>query len=96
MERLLHSSKFLILVMDTIITLILFFVGQADPAATDKVQFVITALQPIFVVIIGAVAAEDYAAKAAGQGAVGKFILKPSASGDWSSVNIDKDAHSKS
>lgn len=81
MERLLYSRKFWLLVLDTVISVILHFIAQGDPAQAENVKFLITAIQPVFVVIIGAIAVEDYAAKA---------------SGNWPGVTADKDAHSKS
>jgi hypothetical protein len=54
-KRLLYSRKFLVLVLDTVISMILHFVGG------ESVQFLITALQPVALMIIGAIAAEDIA-----------------------------------
>ena len=56
-KRLLYSRKFLVLVLDTVISVILHYAGGADA------QFLITALQPVALVIIGAIAAEDIAEK---------------------------------
>ena len=57
--RLFRSRKFLLLLLDTIISLVLHFAGGQD------VEFVIGALQPVFAFIIAAIAYEDAAAKRA-------------------------------
>lgn len=67
MNRLLHSSKFWTLVLDTVISLALFFsLKYLAPAAYEDVEFIILAIQPVFVALIGAIAWEDSAAKRAG------------------------------
>jgi len=64
---LLRSRKFLLLCLDTIISLILFFVGKyATPNLAEDVNFIIAAYQPVFVAIIVAISVEDAAAKRAG------------------------------
>jgi hypothetical protein len=65
MTALLHSRKFLILVLDTAISLILFGVGRYWPSAMEDVRFVIGALQPVAVMMIAAIAWEDAAEKSA-------------------------------
>jgi hypothetical protein len=64
MKRLLSSSKFWLLVIDTVISLILFFVGKYAPMSLEDVKFIITAIQPVFAIVILAIAGEDIAAKA--------------------------------
>ena len=64
---LLRSRKFLLLVLDTAISLVLYFVGKyAAPELAEDVKFVIAAYQPVFVAIIIAISVEDAAAKRAG------------------------------
>ena len=54
---LLHSRKFLILVLDVATSIILYYFGGED------VKFLIAAIQPVIVMIIYAIAKEDAAAK---------------------------------
>jgi len=64
---LLRSRKFLLLVLDTVISFATFFIVKyAVPSLADDVLYVIGGLQPVFVVIIGAIAYEDGQAKKAG------------------------------
>jgi hypothetical protein len=64
MKRLLNSSKFWALILDTVISSVLFFVGKyAVPELAEDIKFVIMALQPVFLVLIAAIAAEDVAVK---------------------------------
>jgi len=58
------SRKFLILVLDTVISLALFFVGKYAMNAIEDVKFLILALQPVAVAIIYSIAVEDAAEKA--------------------------------
>lgn len=63
MDRLLHSSKFWLLVIDTVISLLLFFVGKYAGVALEDVKTIITYIQPIFVFVILAIMGEDIASK---------------------------------
>jgi hypothetical protein len=64
---LLKSRKFWLLILDTLISSALFFVGKyADPDLADDVKFLIASLQPVFIAIIGGIAIEDAAAKRSG------------------------------
>jgi len=64
---LLRSRKFLVLVLDTVISMVVFFVGRyAAPEMAEDIGFLIAALQPVAVMLIGAIAYEDAAAKRAG------------------------------
>ena len=64
---LLRSRKFLLLCLDTVLSMALFFVGKyATPELAEDVKFVIAAYQPVFVAIIVAISVEDAAAKRAG------------------------------
>ena len=62
-----QSRKFWLLILDLVISLVLYFGGKyLDPALFDDVKFLIGALQPVFAFIIAAIALEDAAAKRAG------------------------------
>lgn len=55
-----HSRKFWLLYADVVGSLVLYFaVKYAAPSVADDVKFVIAALQPVFLVLIGAIVAED-------------------------------------
>lgn len=61
-SSLLHSRKFWLLILDTIVSLGLYFVGKyAGAEVFEDVKLVILTLQPVFVTIIGAIAYEDVA-----------------------------------
>ena len=61
---LLRSRKFLLLVLDVVVSLALYFVGKyAGAGAFEDVKLVITSVQPVFIAIIVAIAVEDGAAK---------------------------------
>ena len=67
-KSLFHSRKFWLLVLDTVISLALYFVGKyAAPGIFEDVQMVIYGLQPVFVALIVAIAMEDSAALKAGR-----------------------------
>ena len=64
---LLRSRKFLLLVLDVVIQLVLYFVAKyATPALAEDIVFVIGVQQPVWVALIAAIAHEDAAAKKAG------------------------------
>lgn len=65
-QLLTQSRKFWLLVLDTAISLALFFTAKyAAPGALEDIKFVIAALQPVFVMLIYAIAHEDAAEKGA-------------------------------
>jgi hypothetical protein len=65
-SSLLHSRKFWLLILDTVISLTLYFAGKyADPSLAEDTKILIAALQPVFVAIIAAIAYEDAAASRA-------------------------------
>ena len=67
MKALLRSRKFLLLVLDVVISLITYFVTKyAVPTMADDVLLVIGTIQPIFVAIVVAISVEDAAAKRSG------------------------------
>ena len=80
MNRLIHSAKFWTLILDLVVSLILYFTGKyADPSAFEDVKFVIGAIQPVFIFLIGAIAYEDGKAKASGnyiQGALESVMVE--------------------
>ena len=67
MKRLLKSSKFMTLALDTAVSLATFFIGKYAGASTEDLLFLIGTLQPVALVMIGAIAYEDAAAKSAGR-----------------------------
>jgi uncharacterized membrane protein YjjP (DUF1212 family) len=60
LTRLLYSRKFLVLMLDTVISVVLYYCGGPD------VEFLIAALQPVAMMMIFAIAKEDSARFAAG------------------------------
>lgn len=71
MNGLLQSRKFWLLVLDTTISLVMYFVGKyATPALAEDIKIVIVALQPVFVAVIASIAYEDAAAKRANGGSL--------------------------
>ena len=60
---LLRSRKFWLLVLDTVVSLVLFFVSKYVPEAAEDVKFAILALQPVIIAVIVAIAWEDAAEK---------------------------------
>lgn len=66
-KRLFRSRKFLTLVLDTVISLIVFFVTKyAVPSFADDILYVIAAIQPIVLAVIVMWGVEDAAEKRAG------------------------------
>lgn len=61
LAKLLRSRKFLLLILDTVVSLVVLFVGLFFQASVEVVAIVIGLLQPVFVMIIGAIAYEDAA-----------------------------------
>ena len=57
-----HSRKFWLLILDTLISLVLYFVGKyATPTVLDDIKTLVVILQPVFIVVIAAIAYEDAA-----------------------------------
>ena len=66
-QALLASRKFLLLVMDVLGSLVLYFATKyAAPSIVNDIKYVLLALQPVFIMIIYAIAKEDAAQKASG------------------------------
>ena len=62
-----QSRKFLLLVMDVVGSLLLYFATKyAAASLVEDVKYVLLALQPVFIMIIYAIAKEDAAEKANG------------------------------
>ena len=59
MSSLLRSRKFWLAILDLVVSLTLFFVGKYAAFAVEDVNTVIVAIQPVFVMLIGAIAYED-------------------------------------
>jgi len=53
------SRKFLLLLLDTVISIALYFTGKYLPGAEADIKFVILGLQPVVVALIFAIAWED-------------------------------------
>lgn len=60
---LLRSRKFLILLLDTVISCVLFFVAKYATGSVEDVKILIAVLQPVVVALIIAIAVEDAAEK---------------------------------
>ena len=60
LQALLKSRKFLVLLLDTVMSLVLYFSAKYLAAgAVEDIKTVILALQPVVLVLIGAIAYED-------------------------------------
>ena len=67
MRSMFRSRKFLTLLLDTVISLVVYFVTKyAAPTAADDILFVIVGLQPVILAVIVMWGVEDAAAKRAG------------------------------
>jgi hypothetical protein len=58
-KALFESRKFWLLILDTVVSLVLYFVGKYAGPAFEDVKLVILSLQPIFLMLIYAIAYED-------------------------------------
>lgn len=59
---LLQSRRFWLMVIDLIISLVLYFTGKyATPQANDDIRFLIAAIQPVFLTIITAITVQSIA-----------------------------------
>lgn len=63
MPRLLKSAKFMTLLLDTVVSLATFFIGKYAGVSTEDLLFLIASIQPVAMMLIGAIAYEDAAAK---------------------------------
>jgi hypothetical protein len=60
-QKLLGSRKFLLLVLDTVISIVLWVAASYAPQAEEGVKFLIGALQPVVIMVIISIAWEDAA-----------------------------------
>jgi len=58
-KALFSSRKFLLMLLDTIVSIALYFVGKYIPNAEADIKFVILGLQPVIISVILAIAYED-------------------------------------
>ena len=66
-QALLQSRKFWLLILDTIVSVLTYFVGKYVVGAEGKdIIFLVTALQPIFLMAINSITREDVAQLQAG------------------------------
>jgi hypothetical protein len=65
---LIHSRKFWLLILDTVVSLLIYFISKYVPGAAEDVKLVIGLIQPVFVSIIIAIAVEDAALNKANGG----------------------------
>ena len=64
LKALMNSRKFLVMVLDVAVSLVLYFVVKyVAPSLVEDIKFVIAALQPVVVILINSIAKEDAAAK---------------------------------
>ena len=61
LKKLLYSRKFLLMVLDTVVSVVLYYFADIP-----NVEFIIASMQPVFIAIILAIAVEDAAEKSAG------------------------------
>ena len=61
LRKLLKSRKFLLLLLDTFVSIGLWVAASYFPGAQEAVKFLIGALQPVFVALIIAISVEDAA-----------------------------------
>jgi hypothetical protein len=82
-QSLLLSRKFWLLILDTVVSLVLYFgTKYLTPMALDDVKILIITLQPVFVTIIAAIAHEDAANAVAGAGHAKADAIEALAGGD--------------
>ena len=65
-KLLLSSRKFWLLILDVVVSTVLFGVAQFAPQAEEIVKFAVLTYQPVFVFLIVSIAVEDAAAKRGG------------------------------
>ena len=59
--KLLGSRKFLLLVLDTVVSIVLFVAATYFPGQEEVVKFLVVALQPVVIAVILGIAWEDSA-----------------------------------
>ena len=65
-QGLFQSRKFWLLILDTIVSMTVYFGGKYLQAGSEDIVFMVAALQPVFAVAINAIAKEDVARLEAG------------------------------
>ena len=65
-KGLFKSRKFVVLLFDVVITLLIYFVGKYAELAAEDLKIIIAAIQPVFLIIIAGIAWEDASMKRAG------------------------------
>jgi len=66
-QLLVRSRKFWLMILDTVVSIGSYFAAHyLSPEAVEMVQFLILSLQPVFLMLIGAIAYEDAALSKAG------------------------------
>ena len=60
-KKLLGSRKFLLLILDTVVSIVLWVAASYVPGAEEAVKFIVAALQPVIIAVIIAIAWEDVA-----------------------------------
>ncbi len=59
---LLRSRKFLLLILDVLLSSLLYFAGKhLAPDVVDDIKFLVASYQPVFLMVIGSIAYEDKA-----------------------------------
>lgn len=58
-QMLLTSRKFLVMLLDVVVSLVLYFVAKYWGSALDDVKFVIVALQPVVIFLIYTIAKDN-------------------------------------
>ena len=57
--KLLGSRKFLLLVLDTVVSIVLFVAATYAPGQEEMIKFMVVALQPVVIAVILGIAWED-------------------------------------
>ena len=65
-QGLLQSRKFWLLVLDTVVSMTIYFGGKYLQAGSEDIVFMVAALQPVFAIAINAITREDVAQLEAG------------------------------
>ena len=65
-KSLLQSRKFWLLILDTVVSMTIFFGGKYLQTGSEDIVFMVAALQPVFAVAINSITREDVAQLEAG------------------------------
>jgi hypothetical protein len=75
---LLRSRKFWVMMLDLVVSLVLYFTARyANPAIAEDIKFLIASLQPVFLFVIASIAYEDKANVENGYDAVTRSYTPP-------------------